>query len=76
LKTIWTEKRSSKIGVILQQLRSQGLLNNLFMVEARVSDKNDVHMMLIQWLLPTQVGALKRWMLNKNNHSKRRTHEL
>jgi hypothetical protein len=43
LKTIWTEKKSSKIGVILQQLRSQGLLNNLFMVEAGVSDKNDIH---------------------------------
>lgn len=27
----------------MQQLRSQGLLNNLFMVEARVSDKNDIH---------------------------------
>ncbi len=27
----------------MQQLRSQGLLNNLFMVEAGVSDKNDIH---------------------------------
>lgn len=29
--------------VILQQLGSQGLLNNLFMVEARVSNDDELH---------------------------------
>jgi hypothetical protein len=32
-ETFWTRRRSSKIGVIMQQLGNQSLLNNLFMVE-------------------------------------------
>lgn len=48
-ETIWTKKRSSKMGVILQQLKSQRLLNNLFMVEVGLSDNNEIH---------TDVGAI------------------
>ncbi len=32
-ETIWTSKRSFKMGLLLQQLGSQGLLNHLFIVE-------------------------------------------
>jgi hypothetical protein len=48
--------------VILQQLKKHGLLNNLFMVEARVNDKMKSIMTLVQLMLPTQVGVLERWM--------------
>lgn len=34
---IWIGRRSSKMGVIMQQLGNWGLLNNLFMVEIGVT---------------------------------------
>jgi len=32
-ETLWTSRRSFKMGLLLQQLGSQGLLNHLFIME-------------------------------------------
>jgi len=37
-ETFWTKRRSSKMGVIMQELRNQSLLNNLFMVKVGVME--------------------------------------
>ncbi len=40
-ETIWTRRRSSKMGVIMQLLGNESSLNNLFMVEVGVMEVGD-----------------------------------
>jgi hypothetical protein len=43
MKPFESRRKVPKWKLFLQQLKNHGLLNNLFMVEAGVNDKNEIH---------------------------------
>ncbi len=63
--------------VFLQQLGGQGLLNNLFMVEARVSNDDELHTNDDTIVVHnTQTCLEKKGCLTSGNYSKKETRAL